>query len=105
MRPSAIKHRDVAPVQTFAKAAAKCSAEVSGCQPHGDGPFRLVIVSNFEQQVDYPSHPTGCTGISYLDLQARIYGACVTANYENIERNMCQKEFLAFKTCVQQKVS
>lgn len=29
----------------------------------------------------------------------------MTANYENIERNMCQKEFLAFKACVQQKVS
>lgn len=36
--------------------------------------------------------------------QARTYGQCVTANYENIERNMCQKEFLAFKACVQQKV-
>lgn len=34
-----------------------------------------------------------------------MYGQCVTANYENIERNMCQKEFLAFKACVQQKVS
>lgn len=38
-------------------------------------------------------------------LQARVYGACVATNYENIERNMCQKEFLAFKACVQQKVS
>ncbi|KIS69991.1 uncharacterized protein UMAG_10168 [Mycosarcoma maydis] len=62
MRPGAIKQRDVAPVQTFAKAAAKCASE------------------------------------------ARIYGACVTANYENIERNMCQKEFFAFKACVQQKL-
>lgn len=33
MRPSVIKQRDVAPVQTFAKAAAKCSAEV-GCFGH-----------------------------------------------------------------------
>ncbi|KAJ9478910.1 hypothetical protein PHBOTO_002432 [Pseudozyma hubeiensis] len=62
MRPGGIKQRDVAPVQTFAKAAAKCSSE------------------------------------------ARIYGQCVTANYENIERNMCQKEFIAFKACVQQKL-
>ncbi|SAM66738.1 uncharacterized protein UBRO_12722 [Ustilago bromivora] len=62
MRPGMIKPRDVAPVQTFAKAAAKCSAE------------------------------------------ARVYGACVATNYENIERNMCQKEFLAFKACVQQKL-
>lgn len=28
MRPGGIKQRDVAPVQTFAKAAAKCSSEV-----------------------------------------------------------------------------
>lgn len=33
MRPGGIKQRDVAPVQTFAKAAAKCSNEVSTILP------------------------------------------------------------------------
>lgn len=92
MRPGAIKQRDVAPVQTFAKAAAKCSAEVS---------WRSCLD---------PRHPVSCLcsrpRLTFaLALQARIYGQCVTANYENIERNMCSKEFLAFKACVQQKVS
>ncbi|EPQ30944.1 uncharacterized protein PFL1_01842 [Pseudozyma flocculosa PF-1] len=35
---------------------------------------------------------------------AKVYGACVAANYENVERNMCHAEFAAFKACVQEKL-
>ncbi|PWN44666.1 hypothetical protein IE81DRAFT_276493, partial [Ceraceosorus guamensis] len=37
--------------------------------------------------------------------QAQVYGACILASYESVDRNMCQKEFEKFKDCVQTKVS
>ena len=46
MRPSMIKPRDVAPVQTFAKAAAKCSAEVSQLLRKGDQDQRHLPCSD-----------------------------------------------------------
>ncbi|KDN52093.1 hypothetical protein K437DRAFT_244276 [Tilletiaria anomala UBC 951] len=37
------------------------------------------------------------------DIQAKAYGACMFRSYENIEKDMCAKEFAAFKQCVQTK--
>lgn len=37
--------------------------------------------------------------------QGRIYGACILAQYETVEKGMCDKEFAEFKSCVQSKVS
>lgn len=50
MRPCAIKQRDVAPVQTFAKAAAKCSAEVSWRSRLDPPPpdLTLMLASHFD---------------------------------------------------------
>lgn len=36
---------------------------------------------------------------------SKAYGACVLAQYEAVDKNMCEKEFREFKECVQQKVS
>lgn len=101
MRPSVIKQRDVAPVQTFARAAAKCSAEVSTFIDQQALQRLCARLSSVMLAIEslYVADRR-----STSSEQARVYGACVTANYENIERNMCQKEFLAFKACVQQKV-
>ncbi|KAK8638886.1 hypothetical protein V6N13_137295 [Hibiscus sabdariffa] len=33
--------------------------------------------------------------------QAKEYGACVAAKVPEVERDMCLKEFLALKTCMQ----
>lgn len=37
--------------------------------------------------------------------QSKAYGQCVLAQYEAVDRGMCEKEFMEFKACVQQKVS
>lgn len=36
---------------------------------------------------------------------AKVYGACILAQYEMVEKGMCEAEFREFKNCVQQKVS
>lgn len=33
-----------------------------------------------------------------------MYGACILAQYETVERGMCEREFGEFKNCVQSKV-
>ncbi|KAK0521477.1 hypothetical protein OC842_006767 [Tilletia horrida] len=37
-------------------------------------------------------------------IQAQAYGACMLAGYQNAEKGMCQREFVAFKACVQSKM-
>ena len=37
--------------------------------------------------------------------QSKAYGQCILAQYEAVDRGMCEKEFMEFKACVQQKVS
>jgi hypothetical protein len=37
--------------------------------------------------------------------QAKVYGACILAQYESVEKGMCEREFGEFKNCVQSKVS
>lgn len=44
-------------------------------------------------------------GVASCPTQAAAYGQCITANYKDAHKDMCQKEFLAFKQCVQQAVS
>ena len=34
-----------------------------------------------------------------------MYAACIVANYQNVEKDMCKDLFIDFKNCVQQKVS
>lgn len=34
-----------------------------------------------------------------------MYAACIVANYQAVEKGMCQELFMEFKNCVQQKVS
>ncbi|KAK7259618.1 hypothetical protein RIF29_25228 [Crotalaria pallida] len=33
--------------------------------------------------------------------QAKVYGSCVAAKVPNIDRDVCAKEFLALKSCMQ----
>jgi hypothetical protein len=37
-------------------------------------------------------------------MQAKDYGRCVAAKVPEIEHNMCSKEFLALKACMQTAV-
>ncbi|KAI7908003.1 uncharacterized protein BX663DRAFT_492697 [Cokeromyces recurvatus] len=41
-------------------------------------------------------------GVTSCHAQAAAYGRCITVNYKDVHTNMCQKEFQAFKQCVQQ---
>lgn len=36
--------------------------------------------------------------------ESRVYGACILANYQAVEKDMCKREFETFKKCVTQKV-
>ncbi|KAI8978517.1 hypothetical protein BDB01DRAFT_800258 [Pilobolus umbonatus] len=45
------------------------------------------------------------TGVVSCPAQATAYGKCVAASYKDVHKDMCQKEFMAFKQCVQQAVS
>jgi hypothetical protein len=36
--------------------------------------------------------------------QASVYGKCIVARYQEVERDMCAKEFQAFKACVTKAV-
>ncbi|BFZ62457.1 hypothetical protein YB2330_003551 [Saitoella coloradoensis] len=40
------------------------------------------------------------SSISACSAQSAVYGKCVVVQYENIHKNACEKEFLAFKECV-----
>ncbi|KIM24505.1 hypothetical protein M408DRAFT_75774 [Serendipita vermifera MAFF 305830] len=35
---------------------------------------------------------------------AATYGQCMLKSYQDVKKDMCQKEFLAFKDCVQTAV-
>ncbi|KAK8621026.1 hypothetical protein V6N13_140890 [Hibiscus sabdariffa] len=39
--------------------------------------------------------------LANCSAQAKQYGACVSAKVPEVERDMCLKEFLALKTCMQ----
>jgi hypothetical protein len=43
-------------------------------------------------------------GIAACSHQAKTYGQCITARYTDVHRDVCAKEFQAFKACVQQAV-
>ncbi|KAF8322210.1 hypothetical protein DL93DRAFT_2051193 [Clavulina sp. PMI_390] len=38
-------------------------------------------------------------------VQAQAYGSCMLANYQDVTKGMCAKEFMQFKDCVQNVVS
>ncbi|KAI9483304.1 MAG: hypothetical protein EXX96DRAFT_557648 [Benjaminiella poitrasii] len=40
--------------------------------------------------------------VASCPAQATAYGQCITMNYKDVHKDMCQKEFQAFKQCVQQ---
>ncbi|RCH80326.1 hypothetical protein CU098_004056 [Rhizopus stolonifer] len=42
------------------------------------------------------------SGVASCPVQAAAYGKCITSNYKNVTKEMCQVEFQAFKQCVQQ---
>jgi len=49
--------------------------------------------------------PAIAKGVASCPAQAAAYGKCVASSYKDVQKDMCQKEFLAFKQCVQQAVS
>lgn len=61
------------PIEKFAEAAAKCSPEV-------------LASKSF-------------LSLTLTGTQGAVYGKCVAANYQNIKKDMCAKEFLALKDC------
>lgn len=44
-------------------------------------------------------------GVASCPAQATAYGKCIASSYKDVQKDMCQKEFAAFKSCVQQVVS
>ncbi|KAI8066221.1 uncharacterized protein B0P05DRAFT_209451 [Gilbertella persicaria] len=44
-------------------------------------------------------------GVASCPAQATAYGQCIALSYKDVQKDMCQKEFEAFKQCVQQAVS
>jgi hypothetical protein len=44
-------------------------------------------------------------GVASCPAQAAAYGQCIAVNYKDVQKDMCQKEFQAFKQCVQQVVN
>lgn len=40
----------------------------------------------------------------YLSYQAQVYGKCVADKVPEVGRDICLKEFLALKTCMQNSV-
>jgi NADH dehydrogenase [ubiquinone] 1 alpha subcomplex assembly factor 8 len=43
-------------------------------------------------------------GVAACSHQAKTYGQCITARYTDVHRDVCAKEFQAFKNCVQQSL-
>lgn len=74
MQPPAARTR---PIQKFAAAASKCSAEVS---------FRKT--SKLPQKVP----------LTILQ-QAAVYGKCIVVDYNSVHKDKCAAEFLKLKDC------
>lgn len=62
-------------IEKFAEATAKCTADVGNAH-----------------SAPYWSAADGF-------LQGAVYGKCVAANYQNVNKDMCAKEFMALKDC------
>ncbi|KAI8065276.1 hypothetical protein BC940DRAFT_334940 [Gongronella butleri] len=43
-------------------------------------------------------------GVAACSSTSVAYGRCVAANYKDTHKDMCAKEFAAFKQCVQKAV-
>jgi hypothetical protein len=43
--------------------------------------------------------------IENFGSQAAVYGKCIVAQYQDVSKSMCQKEFMLFKNCVQKVAS
>ncbi|OAD80598.1 hypothetical protein PHYBLDRAFT_138152 [Phycomyces blakesleeanus NRRL 1555(-)] len=43
-------------------------------------------------------------GVATCSTQAAVYGQCVSSSYKDIQKDMCLKEFQAFKECVQHAI-
>lgn len=65
------------PIQRFAQAVSKCSAEV--------GPFPPPTVAVL-QRIKHK-------------VQAAVYGKCVVADYNHVHKDKCAQEFLKLKDC------
>jgi hypothetical protein len=62
------------PLEKFITATSKCTLEVCHCLTHPDLPIL----------------------ISY---QGASYGKCIVAEYQNVRKDMCAKEFMQLKNC------
>lgn len=65
----------VRPIEKFAKAASKCSAEVCSCSP-------CCLYCR-----------------CLISPQAATYGKCIVADYNAVHKDMCAKEFMKLKDC------
>ncbi len=62
------------PIEKFAQAAAKCTAEVR---------CRRCRVATQDLRI----------------RQGAVYGKCISANYQNVSKDMCAREFMTLKDC------
>ena len=61
------------PIEKFAEATAKCTAEVTSMST--------------------------CQSVRADSSKGAVYGKCIAANYQNVSKDMCAKEFMALKDC------
>jgi hypothetical protein len=62
------------PLEKFITATSRCTLEVCHSLPHHDLP---ILISS----------------------QGASYGKCIVAEYQNVRKDMCAKEFMQLKNC------
>lgn len=67
--------------------------------------FQLLFLSTLSDMKAAKGVPVIAKGVASCPAQAAAYGRCIAASYKDVQKDMCQKEFVAFKQCVQQAVS
>lgn len=61
----------------------------------------LASAANSQQHSQQPRLLSLSTAISTkCSAQSVAYGKCVVANYEKLNKDTCQKEFVAFRDCM-----
>lgn len=82
------------PLAALPQAAAQCAEAVSFLVPLALRPFHHRVTG-----------PCRVLTISLsLGEKGRVYGKCIGAKYMDVERGMCEREFVQFRQCMVEAV-
>ncbi len=81
----------IRPIQKFAQAAAKCTAEVR--IPSHISSYDIISLYS------YTNNPHNCEAWADLVKQGAAYGNCIVVDYHNVYKDKCLTEFLRLKEC------